>query len=273
MFAPARQSKTTDIIIEDIRTAILAGKLQPGDRLPAEKELSQQFQVSRQTMRESLRALEHLGLITLRKGSGGGAFIKAVDAEVAVQSLANYLYFKNLTIANLSEMRRLLEPHAAACAAQRISAVDLQRLAIINKQTRQAMDNRDLELVTGSEIEFHRVIARQTDNPILLLVLAFVETLLEDFKKILQPDQIFMEAVLASHETILQAIVNRDETHAAEQMLDHIQAVERQLAQLKQDKNGSRLWCNCLQTPENKAAHPGAAKNNSPEPRPPAVFC
>jgi GntR family transcriptional regulator, transcriptional repressor for pyruvate dehydrogenase complex len=267
MFAPARQSKTTDIIIDDIRTAILAGKLHPGDRLPTEKELSQQFQVSRQTMRESLRALEHLGLVTLRKGSGGGAFIKAVDAEVAVQGLVDYLYFKNLTIANLSEMRRLLEPHAAACAAQRISALDLQRLVTINQQTRQAIDERDLDLVTGSEIEFHHLIARQTDNPVLLLVLTFVETLLEDFKKILQPDRTFMEAVLASHETILQAIIDGDQTRAAEQMLDHVQAVERHLAQLRQDKDGSRLWCNCLQAVKNSTAQHGPATTDNSPPR------
>ena len=259
MFTPARQGKTTDIIIERIRTAILAGKLQPGDRLPTEKELGQQFQVSRQTIRESLRALEHVGLITLRKGSGGGAFIKAVDAEVVVQGLANYLYFKNLTIADLSEMRILLEPHAARRAAQRATADDLQRLAALNEQTRQAIDRRDLDLVTTSEIEFHRLIAGQTDNPILMLLLDFVETLLEDFKRILQPDQAFMEAVLASHETVLQAIVDRDEERAAEHMLDHVEAVERHLAQLRQNEDGCRLWHNCLQTTDNDALHQGTS--------------
>ncbi len=75
MFESARQHKTTDIIIERIRTAILEGKLQPGDRLPPEKQLGEQFKVSRQTLRESIRALEHLGLIVMRKGNGGGAFI------------------------------------------------------------------------------------------------------------------------------------------------------------------------------------------------------
>ena len=98
MFESARQNKTTDIIIERIRTAILEGKLKPGDKLPPEKELGDQFGVSRQTMRESLRALEHMGLIILKKGSGGGAFIVEVERQVATQNLANYLYFKNLTI-------------------------------------------------------------------------------------------------------------------------------------------------------------------------------
>lgn len=247
MFKPARQNKTTDIIIERIRTAILEGKLQPGDRLPSEKELGEQFQVSRQTMRESLRALEHLGLIVLRKGSGGGAFIRAVERQVALQNLANYLYFKNLTIANLSELRRLMEPHAAACAAQRISPEDLQQLAAINNQTGEAIAANAPEQVTRCEIEFHRLIARQTDNPILILTLDFVETLLEDFKKILQPDKDFMNAVLSSHKTIFAAVACGDAEIARAEMLDHVQAVERYLAQLKQNTQGSRLWQNCLQ--------------------------
>ena len=248
MFGPARQNKTTDIIIEQIRTAILEGKLAPGDRLPSEKELGEQFQVSRQTMRESLRALEHMGLITLRKGAGGGAFVMAVDRQVVVQNLANYLYFKNLSIADLSDLRRLLEPHAAGCAARRISETDLHVLATLNEQTRTGIEMDDPDLVTHSEIEFHRLIARQTENPILILILDFIEILLEDFKKILKPDRDFMNAVLDSHETIYRAVAARDEAAATAEMFDHVQAVEHYLARLKQDKEGQRLWQNCLQT-------------------------
>jgi GntR family transcriptional repressor for pyruvate dehydrogenase complex len=248
MFETARQNKTTDIIIEKIRAAILEGKLQPGDRLPPEKELGDQFGVSKQTMRESLRALEHLGLIELKKGSGGGAFIVEVQREVATQNLANYLYFKNLTIENLSELRRILEPHAARCAAERMDHDDLVRLSMINRATREGIDRQDWAQVTRYEIEFHTLIADQTENPILILVLDFVEALLDDFKKILQPDIDFMNAVLASHETIYAAIDRRDGEAASGEMLRHVLEVEEYLARLKREKHGSRLWQNCLHT-------------------------
>jgi len=247
MFQPARQNKTTDIIIDRIRTAILEGKLKPGDRLPPEKELGDQFGVSKQTMREALRALEHLGLITMRKGSGGGAFIVEVDEQVVVQSLANYLYFKNLTIENLSELRRIMEPHAAGLAAERIQPEDLEQLGRINDRTRRSITDQDWQEVTRSEVEFHRLIARQTGNPILILMIDFTETLLEDFKKILQPDKAFMNRVLASHETIHQAIGSGDAATAAAEMLKHVVEVEDHLSRLKRDHNGSRLWQNCLQ--------------------------
>jgi len=248
MFESARKNKTTDIIINKIRTAILEGKLQPGDRLPPEKVLGEQFEVSKQTLRESLRALEHMGLIIMRKGASGGAFIVEVEEHIATQNLANYLYFKNLTIENLSELRRILEPHAAKCAAEEMSPKDLQLLKNINKETRKHLEQEDWEQVTQTEIEFHRLIARQTNNPILILILDFVENLLDDFKKILKPDSEFMNGVLSCHDIIYEAILKKDGEIAFQEMLNHVLDVENYLAQLKKEKQGGRLWHNCLQS-------------------------
>jgi len=250
MFATARQNKTTDIIVDQIRSAILDGRLSPGDRLPPEKLLGEQFQVSKQTLRESMRALEHMGLIDVRKGTGGGAFIVAVDRGVATRSLANYLYFKNLTIEDLSECRRLMEPYAAARAAEGISAADLTELERLNHRTRDNLKAGNWDLVSRDEIAFHRLIARQTKNPVLVLMLDFVETLLEDFKQILKPDAAFMQSVLEAHESIHSAIADGDTTLASDRMLAHVVDVETYLARLKQNRNGRRLWQNCLMRPE-----------------------
>jgi len=246
MFETARQSKTTEIIIDQIRTAILEGRLSPGDRLPPEKKLGEQFQVSKQTLRESMRALEHMGLIDVRKGIGGGAFIVEVDQQVAAQNLANYLYFKDLTIENLSEFRRIMEPYAAARAARQISQADLDELKRLNDAARDNLRAKNWDLVSRDEIAFHRLIARQTENPILILMLDFVETLLEDFKKILKPDAGFMQSVLEAHESIYAAISAGDATLASEQMLAHVTDVETYLARLKKSRVGKQLWENCL---------------------------
>jgi GntR family transcriptional repressor for pyruvate dehydrogenase complex len=250
MFETARQSKITEIIIGQIRAAILEGRLTPGDRLPPEKQLGEQFQVSKQTLRESMRALEHMGLIDVRKGVGGGAFIVEVDEQVATQNLANYLYFKNLTVADLSECRRIMEPYAAARAAERISPSDLNTLQQLNDSTRENLKKKKWDHVSRDEIAFHRLIARQTDNPILILMLDFVETLLEDYKKILKPDAAFMESVLMAHEAILGAIAAGNAALASEHMLAHVIDVETYLSRLKKSGAGRKLWENCLQMTE-----------------------
>lgn len=246
MFETARQSKTTQIIVDQIRSAILEGRLTPGDRLPPEKKLGEQFQVSKQTLRESMRALEHMGLIDVRKGTGGGAFIVEVDERVAALNLANYLYFKNLSIEDLSEFRRIMEPYAAQRAATQISDADLVQLKRLNDVTRDSLQARNWDQVSRSEIDFHRLIARQTKNPILVLMLDFVETLLEDFKKILKPDAGFMQSVLKAHEAIYAAIAEGNAHEASAQMLAHVTDVEVYLARLKKSRSGKKLWQNCL---------------------------
>ena len=245
MFKIARTSTITQKIIDQIRTAILAGKLKPGDILPHEKELTEQFGVSKQTLRESLRALEHMGLIDVRKGIGGGAHIVEVDIEVTKQSLANFLYFKDLTIENLSELRKLIEPHAAGKAAEHISKDDLEELGKLNETARGNLNNNLLEEMSHDEINFHRVIAQNTGNPILILILDFVENLLEDFKKVLKPDLAFSKSVLDAHDKIYQAICDKDSKKASTEMYQHVYDVELHLAKLKQDID---LWQACLKT-------------------------
>ena len=239
MFKIARTSTITQKIIDQIRTAILEGKLKPGDVLPPEKKLMQQFGVSKQTLRESLRALEHMGLIDVRKGIGGGAHIVEVDIEVTKQSLANFLYFKNLTIEDLSELRKLIEPHAAAKAAEAMSKEDLRTLAELNEQARENLDKKVMQEMSLNEINFHRVIAQTTNNPILVLILDFVEDLLEDFKKVLKPDLAFSKSVLDAHDRIYEAICNKNPEKASAEMYQHVHEVEEHLAKLKEDID---LW-------------------------------
>lgn len=111
-------NKASDLIICQIRKQILAGKLVPGDRLPAERLLMEQFNVSKQTLREALRVLEFLGLVEIKKEMTGGACILEIDNHTALDILSNFFYFKNLSIRDLAEVRKILEPHAASVAAQ-----------------------------------------------------------------------------------------------------------------------------------------------------------
>ena len=88
MFKPSiKTEKVSSHIIEQIRDAILSGRLKPGDRLASERELIMQFQVSKATMREALRVLEVMGLIEIRKGVSGGVFIAEVEMSTTINSI------------------------------------------------------------------------------------------------------------------------------------------------------------------------------------------
>jgi GntR family transcriptional repressor for pyruvate dehydrogenase complex len=242
MFKEVRQSTVTQKIISQIRTAIMEGKLQPGDKLPSEKELVEQFQVSKQSLREAMRALEHIGLLVVRKGIGGGAFIVEVDLEVVKESLTNYLYFKNLSIEDLSEFRKLIEPYAAGKVAENITAKQLQELAQLNRSAVENLNHDRIYEASQDELNFHRFIAKLTGNPLLFLILDFVESMLEDFKRLFVPNKVFYQEVLDYHERIFQAIVDRDAQRASAEMLAHIEQVAAELLKIKEDISIKQIY-------------------------------
>jgi GntR family transcriptional regulator, transcriptional repressor for pyruvate dehydrogenase complex len=235
MFKNILQNKAPQQIIHQIRASILEGKLRPGDKLASEAELVAGFGVSKATLREALRALECAGLLEIRKGAKGGAFVAEVEMEIAKESLANFLHFKNLSVGHLSEIRKNLEPYAARVAAQTISAADLKKLEEIIRSCRVAIDNEDSSLLRKNEVMFHRIISNATQNPILILILDFVENLLEDVKRILKPDIGFSKNVFKSHERIYRALCARDPEKASQEMLQDVSKVEIGLAKLSEN--------------------------------------
>src|SRR5690606_40904791 len=113
--APPRR-KRTDEIVDAIKATVIAHGLQPGDRLPQERELMEQYAASKGTIREALKSLEVQGLIRTRTGPGGGAFIETMSESRAMSLLSNYLFAKTVTIADIYALRKVLEPLVAVSA-------------------------------------------------------------------------------------------------------------------------------------------------------------
>lgn len=237
MFTKIQQNTITQQIIRQIHTAIIAGELAPGDKLPSENDLVKKFGISKQTLRESLRALEHMGLIESRKGTGGGSFVIEVDAAITKLGLLNYFYFKNVSIADLSMVRKLIEPFSAKIAAQTMSDEDILVLKKLNISAKKHLKTDNYDGALSDEIAFHIKIAEQTKNPLFVLLMEFVENVLVDYKKVFRPGIEYLEVVHKSHEKIYQAIKNRDEDLAAKEMLAHIIEFEKSLG--SKDKNVS----------------------------------
>ena len=114
---PIRTRKIYEQIVDQIGQLVAQGQLQPGDRLPSERELVERFQVSRASIREALSALEMMGLIEVR--SGEGTFIRQVNIESVVTPLAWMLFIEKDTDLELYEARKILEVQAAGLAAER----------------------------------------------------------------------------------------------------------------------------------------------------------
>jgi len=224
VFRQIKQSKVALDIIYQVRQSILEGKLRPGDRLPPEKELVVKFGVSKHSLREAFRALEAMGFLSIRKGSGGGAVVLKVDMQTTRDSIFNFLHFQDVSVRALSAVRKVVEPHLARLAADGQSPDNLERLTATHKCCWEAFSRG--ENIYQYEIEFHRLLAEATGNPVFLLIQDFVNRSLEDIKRGLRPGLGFLKEVLEAHDSILQAVKDGDPGRAAAEMYRHVCQVE-----------------------------------------------
>jgi GntR family transcriptional repressor for pyruvate dehydrogenase complex len=232
MFQEVSRGKVSVSIINQIREAILSGQLKPGDQLPPERELLSRFGVSRYTLREALRTLETMEFIDIRKGAGGGPVVREVGMGFTRQAIANFLHFQDLSITDLSEVRKLVEPYLARIMAENLRDEDLDYLASLNDACVQTLD-RGEEIIGGEhEVDFHVYMARATGNPVLMMILDFVNKLLVEFKFKVKPGPEFSRRVVEAHERVLEALRARDGEAAARAMYDHVAEVEAKLLQL-----------------------------------------
>lgn len=241
MFETVKPNKVSEHIIEQIRKAIFEGQLKPGDKLPSERELVENFKVSKATLREAIRSLEVLGFLEIRKGASGGSFVTEVDMEKARDCFTNFLHFKNLSLKDLSEVRLLLEPHIAEKAALGINEEDLKRLEELLRECDYVL-RHDIPIESRkNEVEFHRIIASVTGNPILMFILDFVENLLIDTKEILQPSREFSQKVQKAHRRIYKALLERNGKKARAEMVKHVREVEQDLVALQKERRIKEL--------------------------------
>ncbi len=226
LFRPAaKKDKIPTVIIRQIRSAIMQGKLKPGQALASEKELIERFGVSKHTLREALRVLEGMGLITIKRGAGGGPVISEIDIDTARDYFSSFLFFRNIARNDISELRLLAEPYIARRVAETVTPQAIADLEKIQEECRQLVERGTSLVGAEAEIMFHVYLARHTNNTILWIVMDFVNNMLAEIKSAIKPGQDFSEQVLAAHEKILSAIKAGDPDRAEKAMHNHIREV------------------------------------------------
>lgn len=230
--------KRTDEIVDAIKRMIVEHGLGPGDRLPQERDLLAQFAASKGTVREALKALEVQGLISVRTGPGGGAFIERMSEGRAMSLLSNFLFAKNLSIANIYEMRKVLEPQVAASATPHIDEAGLKRLeAIIAIYDHEPADVRERWNQRMAELDFHGVVAEYSDNPILAFTCRFLQRLLKDLTIAqdiyVQPEPVMRQSGIEHQCDLIAAMRRRDAAAAAAILAEHMAEAERHMLHLQ----------------------------------------
>jgi GntR family transcriptional repressor for pyruvate dehydrogenase complex len=216
----AREPRLSDKVAETMLATILSQELQAGDQLPSERELGEQFGVSRTVVREAVRALVAKGVIEVRSGSG--LRVAAVDAAVVTESMSLFLRGGSLGFEDVHEVRALLEVHIAGLAAERWTDDDLARL----RKVHLLMESEagDVEAAARDDLEFHRAIARATQNDLFLLLLDSIGSPLVDIRR-QNISSGSMPMTIGQHARVLDCITARDVAGAREAMAIHLEGV------------------------------------------------
>jgi GntR family transcriptional regulator, transcriptional repressor for pyruvate dehydrogenase complex len=222
MLKAIKKTRIHEEVFSQIRELIKAGGFKAGEQLPSERELAETFKVSRTSVREALRALESQGLIVSRTGMGN--FVADLPVESLVGPLARLLIDEKRALADVFEMRKLIEPHIAALAAERATRSDIAQLKkIVAKQT-AAVERGETGVEADAELHFS--IGRATQNQALQkLVSGLMELLSRSREESLQSDARRSSSINA-HRRIIAAIEKRDRNKARAEMLRHIEEVE-----------------------------------------------
>ncbi len=234
LFQPVESTNLYKSISERIKKAIFKDHLKPGDKLPSEKDLSNYFNVSKTSLREALRTLEAEGLIEIRKGVSGGAFVREVDCETACGFFFNYIYFQKPTLSEFSQIRTILELSIIDIIVPIMTKEDLANIEKNLEKTREVLNKG--QYIYELDLSFHRMLVAITKNRILEFVLEALKHSVFEIKSILQPDYEFSKSIYEHHKRIFEAIKDGDAERAKAEMYNHIKDVEARLMVLNNER-------------------------------------
>jgi DNA-binding FadR family transcriptional regulator len=236
VFTPVRQSRASGEIVSQIERAIFAAELTAGDRLQSERELAEQFGVSRITVRDALRVLEARGLIRVKVGATGGAFVADANTDRVAESISTMIRLRRMTLSELAEARTVVEAATASLAAQRADAAGVSRLQQNVDRARPML--REPITHADASMDFHVELARAAGNEVL-------EATVEAYRQLLVPairdlrDDKSGRATQKAHEELVEAVRRHDPEGAREVMVAHLVDFEKRLRRSLSDRSES----------------------------------
>ncbi|HVU68515.1 MAG TPA: FadR/GntR family transcriptional regulator [Ktedonobacteraceae bacterium] len=225
MFETLPRNALSEDIVSKLLALLKEKKLQPGDRLPPERELAERLQVSRPSLREALRALSIMHVVEIRQGSG--TYISSLEPKRLVEHLDFVFALSDATYLSLFEARKVVEVGICGLAAQRITDEEIARLESCLEKSLSGVT--EPELYFQADVELHEIITEAAASPILSRIMAGISQLSLASRKrtVVLPG--IAEQVIEDHRAIIQALKQRAPEAARQAMYQHLTHVEQRL--------------------------------------------
>lgn len=225
VFRKLHGARASDEISAQIRAEIAAGNLPVGTKFPSERVLAEQFGVSRNTLREALRSLEHAGLISLQKGASGGATVQDRSGEAIVSGLIDMYHLGGIRPHHLTEARIMYESSIIRLACEKATDADIAALNANIEAAEIARKSSNFTSRIELHIEFHRMLARIAGNPIMIVVMNGVLDIMVRFLSTIGPyDNTF---VTPSRRRFMKFFAARDVDAAITEMEKLLKRLEK----------------------------------------------
>ncbi|MBV9709545.1 MAG: FadR family transcriptional regulator [Ktedonobacteraceae bacterium] len=229
MYAPIQPVKVFERVAEQIEKRILDGELRVGDRLPTERELAEQFRVSRTAVREAMKILAQKGLVDMRPGRGTIVIDGAREAmENSIGLLMKMKVGEVGSSDNLVEVRTILETEIAALAAARATEKEIAAMREAIRIMDESLDDAD-EFIAADN-GFHEALAQATQNALILTLLNSIVSLLSEQRKQIFTVEGGPQRGQLHHRRILESVIRRDPASARAAMRAHLLQVREDVS-------------------------------------------
>lgn len=249
-FTPVRQARASGEIVTQIERAIFEGAIKSGDRLESERELAERFGVSRITVRDALRVLEARGLVHVKVGASGGAFVTETNADQVAESISTMILLRKMTLSGVAEARTVVETATCELAAERADAEAVLNIERSVEKGRSVV--REQAPHTEASMDFHVAVADASGNELLKATVAAYRDLLIQTLHDMR-DVRSARATQKAHEEILDAIRSRDPEAARSLMLAHLQDFEKRLRRWLATQEPSGIATRARRKPSRRA--------------------
>ena len=230
-FTPIRQVRVSEEVSEQLKHSILSGQFKPGDRLPSERDLADEFQVSRVAIREALRILQKSGFIITRQGVLGGTFITDLSFQQLADAFLDLFLAEKISVPELNQVRLMIEPEMSRIAAEKVTPAYAKILqeALEAEEIPSASLDDDLERKTA----IHFILAEMCGNRLFEALIRSLLFLTRRVVKAVGPDFHNMHPA-GLHRPIVEAVVAGNSKKAALAMQKH--AIEFGQTMIKMEK-------------------------------------
>jgi GntR family transcriptional repressor for pyruvate dehydrogenase complex len=229
-FKSVRQSRVSEAVLAQLKEAILLGHFKSGEKLPSERELTQEFQVSRGVIREAIRALEITGFVVLRQGPTGGAFVTNLSFDHVGNAFLDLFLANKVSMPELAHVRYYIEPEVARLAALNATAQDKKRLA-------EAQEAEFLPVTTatariGQLQRVHHIIAESCRNHFFEAISKSMMRLTYEIVEAVDPDHQALH-MPGEHQEIIEAVINGNADEAKATMRKHLEKFRANLIKME----------------------------------------